>query len=270
MSQRTLEMEVKVGIFVTIGLGLIMTAILVLGSTENLTSSKVHYRSHFQAVDGLITGAKVVLGGITVGTVDSIRFDPNKRDITVNYNITKESTQWIRKDTIAEIATQGVLGDKYISLTMGSLDQSEISPGGEIEGKESKGLNQFISKGDTLLVSLNSIAVSLDEILKALRKNKRSDRIFENLAKTTEGLSHALEGKDLKLAIKNLNGILEKINRGTGTVGALINDPALYDDVKSLVGGANRNRVMRNLVRQTIKDNERAEAEASRKVNSNK
>ena len=50
-----------------------------------------------------------------------------------------------------------------------------------------------------------------------------------------------------------MNQIFEKINNGTGTIGALVNDPGLYDEVKALFGGANRNRVIRNLVRQTVK-----------------
>ena len=55
--------------------------------------------------------------------------------------------------------------------------------------------------------------------------------------------------------MNHLNSILEKIDQGQGTVGAMINDPGLYDDAKALVGQVNRNRIMRNLIRQTIKDN---------------
>ena len=58
----------------------------------------------------------------------------------------------------------------------------------------------------------------------------------------------------LKGALANLNQILEKINNGTGTIGALINDASLYDDIKSLFGGINRNRIMRNIIRQTLKE----------------
>ncbi len=59
----------------------------------------------------------------------------------------------------------------------------------------------------------------------------------------------------IKSAINHLNSILEKIDQGKGSIGAFINDPGLYDDAKALVGQVNRNRIMRNLIRQTIKDN---------------
>ena len=65
-------------------------------------------------------------------------------------------------------------------------------------------------------------------------------------------LNNQLDGMALKSAIKNLNAILEKVNNGTGTLGALINDPGLYDNARALVGGANRNRILRNLVRETV------------------
>jgi len=89
------------------------------------------------------------------------------------------------------------------------------------------------------------------------------ERIFENLAKTSENLSQAtaslnkeLKEIEIKESVAHLNSILRKIDHGEGTVGALINDTALYDDAKSLVSGINRNRIMRNLVRQTVRDGE--------------
>ena len=79
----------------------------------------------------------------------------------------------------------------------------------------------------------------------------------------TERLNAQLEGNHLKNALKGLDGVMSKINNGTGTLGALINDPGLYDDAKALLGGANRNRIIRNLVRQTVRKNEEAEGAQS-------
>ena len=91
----------------------------------------------------------------------------------------------------------------------------------------------------------------------------RSDQIAEGLAATAKHLASAaarlnqdLENLQLKAAVTNLNSILEKINNGQGTLGALVNDPSLYDDAKALVGGTNRSRIVRNMVRQTIQKNE--------------
>ena len=73
---------------------------------------------------------------------------------------------------------------------------------------------------------------------------------------TRESLVYTLRILGLKHDSGVLEAIMEKVNNGTGTIGALVNDPGLYDDLKSLVGGAQRNRLLRNLVRQTIKEGE--------------
>ncbi len=267
-TRRQLESEIKVGLFVTIGIGLVMLAILVLGSTENLLTRQSRYVTFFPSVEGLSIGAKVVLGGIGVGVVEDIDLDNEKRQIKVKYTIASKYAEWIRGDSQAEISTQGVLGDKYIAINTGSTDQAKIEPGGEIPGRAGKDISQFLSKGDQLMVNLNSIAVNLDKIIKNLETGGRSEMLFKGLAETarnlasvSDKLNKGIEDQQMKSAVRNLNSILGKINNGTGTLGALVNDPGLYDDAKALLGGANRNRIVRNLVRQTVRKGDEARAE---------
>lgn len=261
------DIELKVGVFITVGLVLILVSILVLGSTESLLVRKNRYTSHFVNVEGLIPGAKVVMGGLQVGTVSNVEFDPAHRDIEVVMDVARTQGDWIRKDSTVQIMTQGVLGDKYIEISRGGDDQPILPPDSEIPNGAAGGLSQFLSKSDQLLVTLQGIAGSMDRLLKSFEYGHRSEIFFDGMAKTAHNLSIASEHLNqeiadvhLKTASKNLNAILQKINDGTGTLGALVNDPGLYDDVKALMGGANRNRVMRNLVRQTIRKNEEDEA----------
>jgi phospholipid/cholesterol/gamma-HCH transport system substrate-binding protein len=256
---KKLELELKVGLFVTIGVSLVLVAILVLGNTESLLSRRNHYTSHLASAEGLITGAKVVLGGIPVGTVESLHFDGEHHDVEAKFSVDRDSGKWVRSDSTIEILTQGMLGDKFVSLNAGSADQAEIPNGGDIPYRASKDLSQFLTKGDQLLLSLNSIATDLDRVLHAFERDNRAETFFQGMAQTShnfasmsEKLNKQMDNMPMKTAVRNLNEILEKINDGTGTIGALVNDSALYDNVKSLVGGANRNRILRNLVRQTV------------------
>ena len=69
-----------------------------------------------------------------------------------------------------------------------------------------------------------------------------------------------IEAIDIKTSVYPSSASVKTIDQGQGSVGAFINDPGLYDDAKALVGQVNRNRIMRDLIRQTIKDNkEKAE-----------
>jgi phospholipid/cholesterol/gamma-HCH transport system substrate-binding protein len=261
--QKQVDTELKVGLFVVVGVGLIMLAILVLGGTQSLFSRKNVYTAHFNNVESLIPGAKVIVGGVPVGIVESIDFNGKERNIVVQFSVEKKSIDWIRQDSTVEIATQGVLGDKYISIVTGSVDQPILPSGSDIPVQPSKDITQFLTKGDQLMLSLNGITSSLNRILLTFEKDHRNDVFFKGMAATAKNLSLATEKLNegmselhMKKAIGSLSQVLEKINNGTGTLGALVNDPALYDEIRALIGGANRNRVIRNLVRQTIKDSE--------------
>jgi phospholipid/cholesterol/gamma-HCH transport system substrate-binding protein len=267
--RRQSQIEVKVGLFLTAGLGLIMMAILLLGGTQDLFRSKNLYSAHFKNVEGLIKGAKVILGGVSVGAVEDIVFDKAQRDIVVHFGVRKDSADFVRKDSSVEIATQGVLGDKYINVVTGSLEQPALPSGAELPNRPSRDLGQFLTKSDQLVVSLNSIAVTLDRILKNFESENKSEAFFKglassskNLSQATEKLNQQMDNLQVKAAVSQLNQIFEKINNGTGTLGGLVNDPSLYDELKALMGGANRNRVLRNLVRQTIKNTGEAEGRA--------
>ena len=268
---KNLSQETKVGSFVSIGLIIMMIAIVFLGGSNNIFTRSNYYKVLFPNVEGLIVGAKVNLNGMNVGTIQSMDFDSDSKQILLTLQVARKYQEWIRANAEIEVLTQGMLGDKYISINGGASEQPMLESGKTLPVRGSRDLTQFISKGDQLLVTLNSIAVSTDKILKSFELNGRSGMLFENLATTAKNLSGAslklnseMENLKLKSAVGNLNGILEKINNGTGTLGALINDPGLYYDAKALMGGANRNRIVRNLVRKTIKDNEEKDVEESK------
>ncbi len=262
------DTEIKVGIFVTIGIGLILISVLLLGGTESLFVRKTRFYAHFPTVDGLVNGAKIVMDGLQVGIVDQVDFDLKKRDVLVSFQIARAQADWIRADSSVQIATQGVLGDKYIILSRGSDSQPALPPESVVPHRSGEGLSHFLSKSDQLLNSLQSIAGGVDRLVKTFETDQRAETFFKSMAATSKSMASAseklnkeLDDLHLKTLSKNLNGILEKINNGTGTLGALINDPGLYDDAKALMGGANRNRIVRNLVRQTIKKSEEEKKE---------
>jgi phospholipid/cholesterol/gamma-HCH transport system substrate-binding protein len=271
MAKKT-EVEVKVGLLVLVGIGLIMASIIILGGTESAFTRKVPYVSHFGDIDGLIEGAKVVLGGVQVGTVEKITLDIGRHDILVRFSVAEEDASWVRKDATVMIATQGMLGDKFVSLFGGTTASPELPPGSEIPNAPSKDLTQFITSGDQLMHNLNSLAGNLDHVVKTFDYENRADTFFRGMAETSKHLSSATETLDKQLGdaklastMKRLDSILAKIDNGTGTLGALVNDPGLYDDAKAFVGGANQNRIVRNLVRQTIRDGDKADADKAKK-----
>jgi phospholipid/cholesterol/gamma-HCH transport system substrate-binding protein len=263
MKTNQVKQEVKAGMLVLAGVTLTMIAIVVLGGKQNIFVSTQDYTSHFAKVDGLVGGAKVVLGGLQIGLVNNVDFDEKSRDIKVSYAIESRYAKWIRQDSTIELVTQGVLGDKYLSINAGSMDQPQIPEGGEIVPGGSKDFSQLFNSSEKLMLQLQATAASLDQVLTSFNRNNRADQMFAGFAVTSKNLGELstklnkdLEQGKLKNTLLHLNSILEKIDHGQGSLGAFINDPGLYDDAKALVGQTNRNRIMRNLIRQTIKDNQ--------------
>ncbi len=264
---KKMEAEIKVGLFVSVGVALIMFAVILLGGIESFFSKQITYNVKFSRVDGLIAGSKVALNGIRVGVVEFVDFHRETptaaSTILVVLKVSKQYKSLITESSTAEIATQGVLGDKYVVITNGEPGAPELAAGSEIRGVEGGGLANFLSSGEQILENLKSVTKNLDKFLISATVEGRSDTMFKGLSKTAKNLSEVsdklnkeMDDMKLKKSINSLSSILAKIDNGKGTVGALINDPELYNDVRALVGGVNRNRIMRNLIRKTIKDSE--------------
>lgn len=270
---RNFETEVKVGLFVVVGLALLMFGILMMGNSGSIFSRSMKFYIHVTDAAGVVEGAKVVLNGLSVGTIKEVTFDSTARDIRIELSVLSDFRDLVREGTTAEISTQGVLGDKYVQLKTEDVNASLLPVSSSIPVKSSQDFSKLVSRSDSLMHSMNGVAQSLEKLLMAFQQNNRSIQFFEGMAKTaanlsvtTERINSELHDLKLKSAVHHLNEILEKVNRGKGTIGALVNDPGLYDQAKSLVGGANRNRIMRNLVRKTVQDGMTAEEDSSQRV----
>ncbi len=84
-----------------------------------LQGSSAWIYAHFPMVDGLVNGAKIVM--------DGLQWASSKWSTSISKNATSSSlsrsraqADWVRTDSSVQIATQGVLGDKYFILTRGS------------------------------------------------------------------------------------------------------------------------------------------------------
>lgn len=87
----------------------------------------------FTKIGGLQKGSDVRVSGIIVGTVTASGLDPETYDAVVTLSI--EPSVKLPKDTIAMIASEGMIGGKYVRLRPGSA-KTFIKPGGEIEKTE--------------------------------------------------------------------------------------------------------------------------------------
>jgi phospholipid/cholesterol/gamma-HCH transport system substrate-binding protein len=253
---RSTETEVKVGIFVALGLGLIMLTIFVLEGGSNFFQRSLHYKTRFKQIEGLVEGAMVKLSGIRVGQVAEIKLLKEVGQVEITLKVSRSFSDAIKEDSIVGIQTQGVLGDRFIVVSLGSNESPVAKEGAQLKAESPKELKDYLSNADSALDRLTSTLGHLDSILGNFNKDNRSDQFFSNLTLMSSQMSESM--KLMKDSMTRLNSVVAKIDRGNGTVGALINDPTLYEDMKSLLGGANRNKVLKYFIKKSVEESREA------------
>jgi phospholipid/cholesterol/gamma-HCH transport system substrate-binding protein len=228
--------DIKVGFFISGALGLILLTVWTLGSAQNLFTRSGLYFITLPHAAGISPGAKVTISGIRAGMVESFSINRQTQGVKVNLSVSVEFEEYVKKDSFAEVITEGLLGDKLIAITAGSASSPQLSPGSEIPTRQEFSLQVLFSRGDRLASDLSILAKDLDKLILLLEQQ--------------------LKGNHLSSSLKKLDTILSKIDQGNGVLGGLVNDEKLYDDVKALIGETNENRIVRNIVRKTIKDGE--------------
>jgi phospholipid/cholesterol/gamma-HCH transport system substrate-binding protein len=241
--------EIKVGIFVVVILFLFGVGVFVIGSHQKYFQRQYALWASFSNIQGLIVGAPVSLAGLTVGRVNTIIFpeDPREKTIKVELKIKKGVQKRIRKDSIASIQTMGLLGDKYVEISLGSPENKVLQDGDYIESAHPFDLFAYATKLEEAIDVINTILVDVREISSQVRGGK--------------GLLHAIlydpaGGElvnNLSSAAKSADNIVKKVERGEGTLGGIINDPTVYEDLKVILGGAKRSTIIKALIRYTIK-----------------
>ncbi|MGK0248944.1 MAG: phospholipid/cholesterol/gamma-HCH transport system substrate-binding protein [Oleispira sp.] len=133
---RTRLMELAVGAFMVMGIiALILMALRVSGLSAADAGAKYTIKAYFENLGGLTERAKVSMSGVTIGRVSRIYLDSEDYVAVVEMEI-NQSMSSLTTDTSAAILTAGLLGEKYIGLTVGA-DDEYLEEGGVIEDTQS-------------------------------------------------------------------------------------------------------------------------------------
>lgn len=265
--ETTLKSQIKVGIFLVLGIVITMGSIFMLGANKSLFSKFSHLYADFENVQGLARGSVISLSGVVIGNIEAIDFVREKNLLRVDMKIETEYLQRVFKGSEVEIRTQGALGDKFIYIIPGDPKLDSVSNGDSLpiakstdllnilgeRGKETEKIFDIINEIYKLTKTLNhdnQVGSLLTNMNQASRNfNSLSEKSLKLVSEFSDGKSASLQAK---ASIDRLNNILSKIDRGEGTLGALINDSSLHDQLKSLVGGTSRKNHVKSLMRTSI------------------
>jgi phospholipid/cholesterol/gamma-HCH transport system substrate-binding protein len=229
----------------------------------------------FPQVKGLHQGSEVSLSGLRIGVVQDIRIATDgTKELIVELAISKKFASSIRKNSMATIKTQGILGDKYVELSIGSEDSPPLRNGDSIQCAEQTDL---FTRSGNLVSDVSRYFSDEGEVTLLLKSlNKLSSNLVDlsTQVKTQKGMLHEMvygnSGTHLSKSAAKLESILSKIDEGEGTLGALVNDPTVYEDIKSMMGGAKRSTVLKYFMKQFIDSGDKEAVTAEQEKNKKK
>ena len=136
--------ETTVGIFVIASLVALLVMVIIIARQEGLFQEYMQYRAIFKNVSGLKAGSEVHLAGVTVGNVKDITISPEGSTL-VTFNVMLKYSDRVRADSQASIGYMGLLGEKSLDLTAGSLNQPTIPPEGWVASVEPLDITQMLA-----------------------------------------------------------------------------------------------------------------------------
>jgi phospholipid/cholesterol/gamma-HCH transport system substrate-binding protein len=240
--------EMKVGICFVLGMVILAGLTFYAGGFDDWLKKRYKISGYFDRVDGLEKEDIVTLAGVEVGEVGDMRVKENRVQVTLLIN----GDTVLHKDSVARIESESLLGGKYVSMTVGTPGSPRLKEGDVIQTQEAADLAKILQNvADvsqdlrTMITSFNknqeTIAGQLQDVLGENRENIRKS--FESLARITtdneQNIKEALAalrdaGPMLKETMESVSKITSKIERGEGTIGKLVQDESLYNDMKNL------------------------------------
>lgn len=218
--------EIRVGLLLLVALVVAGIGILLVGQEQNLFRKKNSYFIRFETVQGLSTGSPVQLNGVFVGTVQRVILprDPRESEIRVWISVDERYEQRIRSDSEARIGTLGLLGDRYVEITSGSLEAEVIPDEGEIPAAPATSVDELLASGEDVMDNVTSITFSLRTILKNMEEGKGLLGKLTTESETSERLSTSLME-----TLDSLQRVAEVVETGEGPLPRLLNDRELAD-----------------------------------------
>jgi phospholipid/cholesterol/gamma-HCH transport system substrate-binding protein len=216
-----LTTEQKIGAFFIVGIILLFAAIeLTLG--VGIFKHRYPLYATFRDIQGLDVGADVLLAGLKVGRVEHMAIENGR----VRVRLAIDHAYEVKKDSIARLEFRALSGERFVAVSLGSPTATRAEAGDTIDGETPASFADVVDQ-------LSTVAENVSALTESLRTN--SERLLANLADVVEQNRDALGD-----TAQHLASITGKLDKGTGTLGLLLNDPGLYDRVSSTLGDVHR------------------------------
>jgi phospholipid/cholesterol/gamma-HCH transport system substrate-binding protein len=243
MSKLTNSRPVIVGIFILIGIAILVVTIFTLGGQKKTFVKSFTIYAIFNDVGGLIKGGNVWFSGVKVGTIKSITFSENAQ-VKVTMSIENSVQSHIHKNAFAKIGSDGLIGNKIVVIYGGDVTMPPI------EKNDFLVVEKLLSTDDMLatlqLNNKNLLTITSDfkNISKKIDSgngtlatllndptivNKLNNSIDNLQATATNFKTVSLTSKNV---LENLQNFTNKINKHGTSINDLVTDTIMYKNIR--------------------------------------
>jgi phospholipid/cholesterol/gamma-HCH transport system substrate-binding protein len=243
MKTRKNKRAVTVGIFVALGILILLVAIFTLGGQQKAFVKAINVNAVFDDVAGLQTGNNIFFSGVKIGTVRKVEFYGNSQ-VRVQLHIEKKAQEFIRQDAKAKIGTDGLIGNKIIVIYGGTTQAEPIQGGETLIVEKAMSTEDMLATLQQNNENLVSITTDFKLVSKRLAEGQgtvgallQDDKLFRDLEATMANLQQAARNsRELTSGIAQFTNNLEK----PGTLANdLVSDTVIMANLRQAVAQLN-------------------------------
>ncbi|MCM4158703.1 MCE family protein [Antarcticibacterium flavum] len=238
--KKSAKQNINLGIFVIFSLLIFTLAVYYIGSRQSLFGNTARVSSVFKDVNGLQQGNNVRFAGVNIGTVRAINII-NDTAICVDMVVNEESLYLIKKNSLATINSDGLVGSMIVNIIPGEGNGMESIRAGDTIASISKiatadmltTLNTTNENAALLTADLLKITNAINAGEGVLGKLLKDDQMAANMQESFKNLQASTQNANLTIA--RLNNILGEIDLKHGVAGVLLNDTVTAGRVVNMV-----------------------------------
>ncbi len=214
-----------VGIFLIAGFALFTGILFLVGNRHKAFTRHIVVYTEFTNLGGLANGAKVRVSGLDAGEIKKIEVPNNPSGkFRLELQLEEKVRGMLRRDSLASIQTEGVVGDNFVAIRKGSAQSPEVDSGTTLPSKEPLDLSAMLEKGSGLL---NDVSGTIQDI------RGRANVALDTITKTVNQANTMIVGlrpqvqkivSDGSQISGNLNLLMADIQNGKGPAGMLLKD----------------------------------------------
>ena len=239
MNKSPNKRAVIVGLFVFIGLILLVACVLIIGNLHETFKKKIEVVSLFDDVSGLQVGNNIWFSGVKIGTVSSLKFYADRK-VKVLMKVEDKAVPYIHEDAFVKLSTDGLIGNKILVIYGGTSRSPQINEGDTLRVEKTFSSDEMINtlqeNNKNLLVITNDFKLITHKIASGegtVGKLINDNSLYTHLDSATLSLQNAsIQAKQL---ITSLTAFSKGLNKKGTLANELTTDTVVFKSLKASV-----------------------------------